>query len=225
MRILAIDTSIGPASIAFVEGDVLLACHEDAEGMKQSERLVPAIDMLMEKQGGYDMVDALAVTTGPGGFTGIRVALAAARGLALATQKPLIGISTLETYGWQALCDKENGETALVWINAFRNQVYVQGFRKTVLGLEPLMDAAAVDYSAIHELLATYPASIHIGNLPMELLPVQDYHFTPLPHARFAAGYAGLRIDRMGAETAQAEHPVEAFYIRPPDAKPQAPLA
>lgn len=224
MRILAIDTSIGPASIAYVKGGEVLACHEDAEGMKQSERLIPAIDALVEKQGGYDMVEALVVTTGPGGFTGIRVALAAARGLALATQKPLLGISTLETYGWQALSDKENGESAFVWINAFREQAYMQGFRRTALGLEPLMEATAVDYSAIPALLAAYPTSIHIGNLPVELMPVEDYLFTPLPHARFAACYAMLQLERLGAEAAQREHPVEAFYIRPPDAKPQVSL-
>lgn len=218
MRILAIDTSTGPASAALVENNHVLALHEDGESMRQSQRLVGDVDALVRANGGYEALDALAVTTGPGGFTGIRVALAAARGLALACDAPLLGVSSLETFGWQALHDKPEGAQAVAFVNAFRNQAYVQAFTRTADGMDALCDAQALDMEALPDFATAYPQAALLGNLPASDMP--GYHAHPAPHARHAAGYALALL----AQGRQDSHPAEARYIRPPDAKPQKPL-
>jgi len=219
MRILALDTSTGPASIALVEGDVAVAIHEDNESMQQSKRLVADADRLVRAHGGYESLDAIAVTIGPGGFTGIRVALAAARGLALACGVPLIGISSLETFAWQALHSQPENTIALAYINAFRNQAYVQPFVRRGHLMAPLSDAVAVDIADIATCATPYPNALLLGNIE---LPIAGYAHFASPHARYAAAYTAL-LSLHQPDTI-ALRPAEAFYIRPPDAKPQKPL-
>lgn len=223
MRILAIDTSTGPASAALIEGNTVLATHEDAESMRQSQRLVGDVDALLRANGGYAPLDALAVTTGPGGFTGIRVALAAARGLSLACDIPLIGISSLETFAWQALQNSATGTSCVAFVNAFRNQAYTQAFRRSSTGMEPLSEAQAMDIDSTATFAAGYPQSLLLGNIPAETLGITGYTHHAAPHARFTAGYALMLLAEDSA-AAIANRPAEAHYIRPPDAKPQKPL-
>lgn len=217
MRILALDTSTGPASIALVADGALVAAHEDGESMRQSQRLVAATDLLVRGNGGYGSLDAIAVTTGPGGFTGIRVALAAARGLALAADVPLIGISTLEAFAWQALHHRDEGDEAIPYVNAYRNQAYAQVFGRTADGLQALTDAQAIDIPDAAGFALPYEGAALLGNLD---LPMAGYAYHPAPQARFAALYAARLLVAGKADG----RPAEAFYIRPPDAKPQKPL-
>lgn len=217
MRILALDTSTGPASIALTKNGVLIAAHADGESMRQSQRLIAATDALVRAHGGYESLDAIAVTNGPGGFTGIRVALAAARGLALAANVPLVAVSTLETFAWQALHNGTEGEEAIAYVNAYRNQAYVQVFGRTATGLQPLCEAQAIDIPEAEAFCAPYEDAQLLGNLE---LPMARYVFHPAPQAQYTALYA----EQLLASANAANRPAEAFYIRPPDAKPQKPL-
>lgn len=224
MALLALDTSTGPASAAlFDDGGTAIAIHEDAQPMRQSQKLVSEVDAMMRTHGGYGQLHALAVTTGPGGFTGIRIALAAARGFAIACGIPLLGISSLESLAWQALHDAAEGTQAVALVNAFRNQVYWQAFTRSAQGMEPQSEAQALDITALADTLAAYPCATVIGNLPPESVTRPVYRHHPAPHARYAGMYALtlLAVDHAGAI---AGHPAEALYIRPPDAKPQKPL-
>lgn len=221
MRILALDTSTGPASAALLDGGALVATHEDTESMRQSQQLVAAVDALMRENGGYDALDAMAVNTGPGGFTGIRVALAAARGFALSCDIPLLGITSLESFAWQALEHAESGAIAAALINAFRQQVYAQVFIRTETGMTTLCEAQAVDAEALPQFLSTYPSARRIGNIPEGMIAELERHAAP--HARYTASYAYILL-KQAEEGLEHSRPAEAFYIRPPDAKPQKPL-
>lgn len=223
LRILALDTSTGPASLALVDNGQVIATHEDSEAMRQSQRLVSAVDALVRANGGYEAISAMAATTGPGGFTGIRIALAAARGLALACRAPLLGITTLQTFAWQALADQPQGATAIPYVNAFRNQAYVQVFRRTAQGMEPLTPSQAVDIAEAAAFAPSHMDALRLGNLPAEILRMENYTHFPAPHAQHTALYAA-RLLTTDAQSALAQHPAEAHYIRPPDAKPQTPL-
>lgn len=223
MRILALDTSTGPASIALVENGQLIVAQEDSEAMRQSQRLVSAVDTLVRANGGYEAVSAMAVTTGPGGFTGIRIALAAARGLALACRVPLLGITTLETLAWQSLANQPKGVTAIPYINAFRNQAYVQVFRRTAEGMESLTPSQAIDINEAGAFASSYPDARRLGSLSNEIAQIENYVHFPAPQAQYTALYAAQLL-ATDAESAIAQHPAEAHYIRPPDAKPQTPL-
>jgi tRNA threonylcarbamoyladenosine biosynthesis protein TsaB len=221
MRILALDTSTGPASAALLDGGTLIATHEDTESMRQSQQLVAAVDTLVRENGGYDAVDAMTVNTGPGGFTGIRVALAAARGFALSCNIPLLGITSLESFAWQALEKAESGAIAAALINAFRQQVYAQVFIRTETGMTSLCEAQAVDADSLPQFLSTYPSAHRIGNIPEGIIADVEHHAAP--HARHSASYANVLLEQ-AEDGLEQSRPAEAFYIRPPDAKPQKPL-
>jgi tRNA threonylcarbamoyladenosine biosynthesis protein TsaB len=97
MKILAIDTSTPVGSIAIVEGALLKAQHILNISATHNQRLLPGIDrILMETEWSLNDLDALAVSLGPGSFTGLRIGISIVKGLAWATGKPLAGVPTLD---------------------------------------------------------------------------------------------------------------------------------
>jgi tRNA threonylcarbamoyladenosine biosynthesis protein TsaB len=97
VRILAIDTSTPVGSIAIVEGALLRAQHILNISATHNQRLLPGIDrILMETEWSLNDLDALAVSLGPGSFTGLRIGISIVKGLAWATGKPLAGVPTLD---------------------------------------------------------------------------------------------------------------------------------
>lgn len=223
MPLLALDTSTGPASIALIGDDgSVLATHEDSEALKQSQRLVSSVDALVrEHLGGYDSLSCMVVGHGPGGFTGIRIGLATARGLALAADIPLIGISTLESYAWQALGTAPLGTQAIAMVDAYRGQAYCQPFRRVESGLKAIAEAEAIDYSSLEDYAAKWQDAVKIGN---PKIFVSDLTYIAMPLARFSAELVTFSMQHQSLESLAESHPAEAFYIRPPDAKPQKPF-
>ena len=101
----------------------------------QSERLVPMIEEVMAAAGlDYGALEAIAVTRGPGGFTGVRIGLATARGLGLALGCPVMGVSNFEAL---AAPKPGPGQVLAVVIDAKRAEVYVQAFRAEEPGAAP----------------------------------------------------------------------------------------
>ncbi len=97
MKILAIDTSTPVGSMALVEGALLKAQHILNISTTHNQRLLPGIDRLLRDAGWtLDDLDALAVSLGPGSFTGLRIGLSVIKGLAWATAKPLAGVPSLD---------------------------------------------------------------------------------------------------------------------------------
>lgn len=126
-NVLAFDTSL-PHVAAAVMSDVILAERTEEMARGQAERLVPLLEELLAEAGGrWQDLDLIAVGIGPGNFTGIRISVATARGLALGLGIPAIGVSLFE-----ALLDWDGPlvEPALILsLEAPRGQAYVQSFR------------------------------------------------------------------------------------------------
>ena len=97
MKILALETSARAVSAAVVEDGRLLACGYQDTGLTHSRTLMPIVEgILKNTELTMADMDAVAVAAGPGSFTGIRIGVAAAKGLAFAADKPAVGVSTLE---------------------------------------------------------------------------------------------------------------------------------
>ncbi len=97
MKLLAVDTALGACSAALLDGEKILAHRFEEMARGHAEALAPMVETTLRDAGvAFGELDRLAVTTGPGTFTGQRVGLAFMRGLKVALHKPLIGVTTLE---------------------------------------------------------------------------------------------------------------------------------
>jgi len=123
VKILAVDTALGGCSAALLEDEKILAHTFEAMDRGHAERLAPMVEEIMR---GFDFaaLDRLAVTTGPGTFTGQRVGLAFMRGLRLALEIPLTGITTLEAIAASAM-DQTRQSRAAVIHDARREEAYL----------------------------------------------------------------------------------------------------
>jgi tRNA threonylcarbamoyl adenosine modification protein YeaZ len=121
--ILAFDTSAAHCAVALYLGGEIVSEHIEPMTKGQAERLFPLCEEVLSAAGiTWTELDAIGVCVGPGNFTGVRVGVSAARGLALSLAKPAIGISKLEAMGLDCV-----GEATVV-MDARRKRAYVQKF-------------------------------------------------------------------------------------------------
>lgn len=130
MIILAIDTSLASVCACVFDGAANRMLASEAILMKRghSEALMPLVERVVTAvPGGFASLQRIAVTVGPGSFTGIRVGVAAARAMAIALDVPVVGVSTLAAFASQLVL--ESGDSDIVAaIDARHNQIYVQVF-------------------------------------------------------------------------------------------------
>ena len=136
MKALALDTATPVGSLALVDqGRGLLAEGRLPAGEPHSRLLMPEIDRMFSQAGiSICDVDLIAVGLGPGSFTGLRIGMAAAKGLALAANKPLVGVGTLDTLA-RSFHGAHDGSICVV-IDARKNQLYAAFFAATPQGHE-----------------------------------------------------------------------------------------
>ncbi|MCR5174444.1 MAG: tRNA (adenosine(37)-N6)-threonylcarbamoyltransferase complex dimerization subunit type 1 TsaB [Oscillospiraceae bacterium] len=122
MMLLALESSAKAASVALCDGDRLIAQYRQASGLTHSRTLLAMTeDLLKNTETSMEQIDAFAVAGGPGSFTGIRIGMAAAKGLAWGAGKPLCSVSTLEAMAWHCSDDRV---TVCPVMDARRSQVY-----------------------------------------------------------------------------------------------------
>jgi tRNA threonylcarbamoyladenosine biosynthesis protein TsaB len=125
VKILAVDTALGACSVALLDDDRLIAHIFEPMERGHAERLAPMVDEAMKQAGvEFAALDRLAVTTGPGTFTGQRVGLAFMRGLRLALQIPLTGVTTLEAMAMAAMAETGAHKAASIH-DARREEAYL----------------------------------------------------------------------------------------------------
>jgi tRNA threonylcarbamoyladenosine biosynthesis protein TsaB len=128
MNVLALDSACAACSAAVVRGGAVLAERFQPMSRGHVEALMPMVGEVLDRAGiGFDALDLVAVTVGPGSFTGLRAGLAAARGIALARALPLDGVTTLEAVAHAARAEAA-GRPVLVAIETRRADLYVQLF-------------------------------------------------------------------------------------------------
>ncbi len=159
--ILAFDTSAARCAAALVLGHAVLARRDEAMDRGQAERLLPMLEEMLAEAGlGWPVVDGIGVVTGPGNFTGVRLAVAAARGLAMALGIPAVGVSRFE-----ALADRPGDVTVTL---ADKRGRFSQSFRDG----RPLAPPAAAPADTPAEAALADPvvvarlAALRIGEAP-----------------------------------------------------------
>ncbi len=129
MRLLALDATTTTCSVAYWSAGAVTASREEIAGRRQAETLMPMVkDVMKEAAIEFNLLDGIAVTEGPGSFTGVRIGLATARGLALAAGLPLAGVTTLQALAAAPSAAERRGHIMLAALDARRDQVYGQFF-------------------------------------------------------------------------------------------------
>ncbi len=219
MKILALDTALGEGHAGLVVDGTSIAERTLSEPRRLAEYLVPAIEEVMREGGtAYSDLDRVAVTIGPGSFTGLRIGLAAARAIGLALRCPVIGLTTLEVLAHGAAGLVEQGQLVIVALNARRGQIYYQTFMKTGTGLGPADEARAVFPESVSPHLVRAKGVI-VGDGAHHLAEAgETVALQPL------LGESTSRIDvgvlgRLAQDIEPGETPPAPLYLREPDAK------
>jgi N6-L-threonylcarbamoyladenine synthase len=214
MIILALDTAGVDCAAALYDAGTARMLAERCEriGKGHAERLTGMIDEVMEEAGlSLSAVERIAVTVGPGSFTGIRTGVASARGLALALGVPAVGVTTLEILAAE-FRERHPGKLVVAAIDARRGEIYAQPYDGEGRALAP---AAVLDRQAVADLASAHGAAIHGSGAAV----VHDEIVNPEPD-RFPLGLAA----RLASAIIDPEKP-KPLYLRAPDAKPQSGFA
>jgi tRNA threonylcarbamoyladenosine biosynthesis protein TsaB len=154
MNLLAIETATECCSVALLCGDRIVARSELAP-RRHAELLLPMCDQVLAEAGlARRALDALAVGRGPGAFTGVRLAVSAAQGIALALDLPVVPVSSLAALALQA---PDDGADVLAVIDARMGEIYAGVYRRTadgvvLIGEETVGPATALDVPSSHAL-------------------------------------------------------------------------
>jgi tRNA threonylcarbamoyladenosine biosynthesis protein TsaB len=219
MRVLAIDTALEACSAAVLNTETGAVTAESLPMVRgHAEALIPLIDRVMKQAGTpFSDLDRIAVTTGPGSFTGLRVGIAAARGMALSTGKLAIGVTTLEAYAAPLIAHDDKTAVAVA-IDARHQHVYLQIFAPGGRSQSaPRIDSVA---NAVRAAAACGPVRI-VGTGANMLAMAWPSRETP----------PAMVEDRRAPDIAWVAHLAVAperdtsrprpLYLRAPDAQPQ----
>jgi tRNA threonylcarbamoyladenosine biosynthesis protein TsaB len=229
MNLLALDTCFGACSVAVESRDRGVMHEFELRQTGHAEALIPMVERVMARaQLAFSDLDRIAVTTGPGSFTGMRIGIAAARALSLATGAPVMGFSTLDVMAQTArsnnvACAAGTPLPAriLVAVDARKDQVYAQLFggeysESTAQVLSPEEAAKLIPEGPVA--LVGSGAAMVAAHVEAHRNDVHMFYPDLQPSA--------LCLVMMASQTAAGTAPfkstdIRPLYLRPPDAKPQ----
>jgi tRNA threonylcarbamoyladenosine biosynthesis protein TsaB len=206
--VLGIDTCLNACSVAVIDGACVLAAAREPMARGHQERIATlARDVVAAAGVDFSDLDRIGVTVGPGSFTGLRVGLAFAKGLAAALGVPAIGVGVLEALA----AESPQQGVAIATVDARRDQIYVQAFRDGV-ALGPAEALSLYDAREHVAALAGGGATTLIGSGSQLLEAVA-------PHAQvfLAEGADPAIVARLAASRPPA--PPTPLYLRAPDAR------
>ncbi len=228
MKILALDTATKSCSAALWRDGKVVAHRFRLMERGQAEGLAPMVAEVIG-EAGEDIpgLDFIAVTIGPGAFTGLRIGLAAAAGYALAAGLPVLGATTLEVVAEGVGGEEADGRPLLVALDSKRHDIYIQVF-------SPLLKATgrpqAMMAGALNAMVGSGPVLVAGAAAGVACRALRDAGVNAEPSA--AAGlpdafHLCAVAARMATESPPepGTPPPRPLYLRPPDAKPATDLA
>lgn len=215
MRILALDTAGPGLSAAWVEDGNVKAHAAEQLGRGHAERLLPVLDLVRREAGRrWSEIDLVAVTTGPGNFTGLRAGIAVARTLSLALGCPICGVGTLEAVAQSAASIQAGAGCILVAMDARRTEVYLQRFE---LAMTAIGSPAAATLEEAAALVTPETALVGDAAALLRERTGNGVLWTWELDARHVAAAAQRRL--ADGERGQPGHAIRPLYVRPPDAR------
>lgn len=216
-KILCFDTSSNSCSVAIAEGQNILSFEQELRPSMQAERLMVMIESVLKSaRMQYQDIDYLAVTIGPGSFTGIRIGLAVAKGILHASSMLGVAIDNFEAANYRLAMQVREYDTAFIILNAYRRQVYVQELVQDGAKSQP----GLVDNSDIADLLKERKGCIvctgsGLPEIYTEIKNLDNLIILPRFPTIKAVHIARLADDKINKGIFD---PIEPLYIRPPDA-------
>src|ERR687890_82340 len=207
LRVLAIDTALGACSASIVEAGepVALAAETIPMDRGHAEALMPLLDRLSAQvEGGFESLDRVAVTVGPGSYTGLRVGISAARGIGLAAGIPVVGVATLSAFLAPLMVGDRRGLFTAA-IDAKHGHLYIQAI-------------APGGRAIIPPGLMTYRDAIRLlGSGPIIVARIQGVD----AHVSDVSAFPDIGwVARLGALADPTQALPKPLYLREPDAKP-----
>lgn len=233
MNLIAIETATDVCGVALLQGGEVTVEVSLNRPRAHAENLVLLIQDAL-RYGGVDAadVDAIAVSMGPGSYTGLRIGVSAAKGLAVALDAALVGVPTLEALAASVVPYAEAGDIVCAALHARRDEVYAAAFRiDGQRALDPLAPAAALTAEEVSDWLALpSPTAIRIAGdggpkvaAALREGGIGDVHLLdPVAHrpsAAWVARRALLKVEREEVEDAASFEP---FYLKEFVAKKRA---
>jgi len=219
MRVLALDTALDACAAAVLDTERrdLVASETIPMTLGHAEALMPLIARVMDAARlDFNDIDRIAVTVGPGSFTGVRVGIAAARGIALAADKPAIGLTTLAAFTAPHVAAGFAG-TVIPVIDARHGHVYMQVFGPG--GRATIPPRLAAVREAVEAARSHAPALI--TGSATSLVAAEWAADEPRPQLATASAPDIGWVARLGAAAQPDRALPKPLYLRPPDARPQ----
>ena len=209
MKLLAVDTALGACSVALLEGDEVLAHIFEVMERGHAERLAPMVSQAMAGIN-FAALDLLAVTTGPGTFTGQRVGLAFMRGLRLGLGIPLVGVTTLEAIATEAMAQAKRPRAAVIH-DARRQEAYLLLQQEDQILQPPVV----LDFAQAIDQIRSFGPCVLAGS------------GADAAHQELGAAYTlssvrqpdALWVGRLARSSALPDRAPGPLYLRAPDAK------
>jgi len=219
MKILAIDTALPAVSVCVLDTADALPEAVESVAMERghAEALLPMIDRVMARiDGGFDSLGRIAVTVGPGSFTGLRVGIAAARAIGIACNIPVVGVSTLSALAAPLILD-EKDEAVGVAIDARHGNVFFASFASDGRILRaPLLTSAREAISGFGS------SAIRLAGSGAPMLAIEAWSAGIAADVVSSASAPDIAyVARLGLLADPAAAPARPLYLKPPDAKPQ----
>ncbi|MGJ0425884.1 tRNA (adenosine(37)-N6)-threonylcarbamoyltransferase complex dimerization subunit type 1 TsaB [Methylocystis sp.] len=215
MRILAIDTALPAVSACVLDHDAAAPIAAESVEMERghAEALLPLIRRVMAKvDGGFASLDRIAVTVGPGSFTGIRIGLAAGQAIALACKAEIVGVSTLAALAAPLIIDPFDGVVAAA-IDARHDKVYIAAFGP---GGRPLLSARRMSAHEALRALGTGPLLLTGSGAPL-LAKEARARGVPVRIASERLAPDIALVARLGLAAQPDTAPARPLYLKEPD--------
>ncbi|MFC4175244.1 tRNA (adenosine(37)-N6)-threonylcarbamoyltransferase complex dimerization subunit type 1 TsaB [Microvirga sp. GCM10011540] len=219
MRVLAIDTALGACSACILQaGDAEpLASETIPMERGHAEALLPLIDRVVSQvEGGFETLDRVAVTVGPGSYTGLRVGIAAARGIGIAADIPVIGVATLSAFLAPLMAGDRRGLFTAA-IDAKHGQIYIQA---VATGGRVIIQPSLMGYRDAIRLLGSGPI-LASGSAAPTLAAEARMQGVDIVVDDAALAPDIVWVARLGAIADPTQALPKPLYLREPDAKPQ----